>query len=288
MEPIVMRFGFWLARGALVFAALMGGGRAAWAQGIPEPSLVFYGVIRNTGDNNVRLTTGTLLWQIQPSAGGNPITISTSLTNINDQFSYVLRVPCETFIGSSITSNTLRLIATAISYDRSRVFVMSETTNQATILQPASATFLVTSKDRGRIERVDLGVYLPPLDSDGDGIPDAWEIAHGLDRFDRGDGALDYDGDGISNLAEYKAGTDPNDPSSRFAFIGIEPHTAGGILIRWASVAGESYELQRSSDLLSGFTAIASNLPATATVNSYRDAAATGAGPYFYRLRLHE
>jgi chitinase len=45
-------------------------------------------------------------------------------------------------------------------------------------------------------------------DDDNDGMPDVWEIAHGLNPLVN-DAALDEDGDGVSNLAEYQAGSDP-------------------------------------------------------------------------------
>ena len=47
------------------------------------------------------------------------------------------------------------------------------------------------------------------VDSDGDGMPDSWEIAHGLNPTDETDAGLDPDGDGLTNLQEYTLGTDP-------------------------------------------------------------------------------
>jgi Bacterial TSP3 repeat/Carboxypeptidase regulatory-like domain/Bacterial Ig-like domain (group 2) len=48
------------------------------------------------------------------------------------------------------------------------------------------------------------------LDSDGDGMPDTWEIANGLNPFDPTDAGLDPDGDGLTNLQEYQLGTNPH------------------------------------------------------------------------------
>jgi hypothetical protein len=57
----------------------------------------------------------------------------------------------------------------------------------------------------------------PNLDADGDGLPNGWEQAHGLDPLSSignngADG--DPDGDGYSNYQEYLAGSDPQNPLS--------------------------------------------------------------------------
>ena len=44
---------------------------------------------------------------------------------------------------------------------------------------------------------------LPPEDSDNDGMPDAWETAHGLDPKDPSDGSKDRKGDAYTNIEEY-------------------------------------------------------------------------------------
>jgi hypothetical protein len=53
----------------------------------------------------------------------------------------------------------------------------------------------------------------PPADDDADGMPDAWERAHGLDPSDGDDHRADADGDGYTNLEEWLNETDPRDPA---------------------------------------------------------------------------
>ena len=55
-------------------------------------------------------------------------------------------------------------------------------------------------------------------DTDGDGMPDGWEVDHGLDPTDDSDASEDPDGDGYTNLEEYENGTDPNSPDYYFYF----------------------------------------------------------------------
>lgn len=49
----------------------------------------------------------------------------------------------------------------------------------------------------------------PYKDSDGDGMPDAWEIKYGLNPNDPSDAAKDMNGDGYTNIEKYINGIDP-------------------------------------------------------------------------------
>ncbi|HEX2860237.1 MAG TPA: hypothetical protein VHN79_01300 [Lacunisphaera sp.] len=52
----------------------------------------------------------------------------------------------------------------------------------------------------------------PYTDTDRDGLPDAWETAHGLNPKDASDATADLNGDGYTNIEDFINGLDPRAP----------------------------------------------------------------------------
>lgn len=101
-------------------------------------------------------------------------------------------------------------------------------------------------------------VYLPQLtDSSGDGMPDVWKTANGLNPgVDNAGG--DADSDGYTNLEEYLAGSNPQDANSKPAghYVLFRDHfDHGQYQDRWvldALDAGTTYTLNESGTILEG------------------------------------
>ncbi|HSU53760.1 MAG TPA: hypothetical protein VLT36_06850, partial [Candidatus Dormibacteraeota bacterium] len=132
-------------------------------------------------------------------------------------------------------------------------------------------------------------VLNPNADADGDGIPNAWEQARGLNPLNPLDAASDNDGDGMSNLQEYLAGTNPTNSASSFR-ITSAVRTGNDIRLNWKAVGGKSYVLQKSGSPTGGFTDLSPviTIPGAAeTVTNFLHAgAATNWPPCYYRVRL--
>ena len=125
------------------------------------------------------------------------------------------------------------------------------------------------------------------LDTDGDGLPDWYENQYSfLNATNPTDALLDYDHDGMNNLAEYLAGTNPDDPMSYLRINSISVGGTNGVVITWGSVTNKFYAVQRSSGLGSSpvFSSIAEHQFSTPPENNYLDLSATNGAAFFYRV----
>jgi len=100
---------------------------------------------------------------------------------------------------------------------------------------PLSGTDGVLDPDadgRSHLTEHDLGTDPYSGDTDGDGLEDSWELAHGLNP-NVADAHLDLDGDGLTNAEEFAAGTHPGlaDTDGDGFSDGIEFHNGSAALL---------------------------------------------------------
>jgi len=126
-------------------------------------------------------------------------------------------------------------------------------------------------------------------DTDGDGMPDEWELFHNFDPTDPTDAALDPDQDGVSNLDEYLAGTDPLDRETilDLAFVRVEGSPPAASIF-FVARAGKTYSVLRRNSVNSGVWPPIVDVPATSFPRPVEIQVPTPLGPeetqQFYRL----
>jgi PKD domain-containing protein len=131
---------------------------------------------------------------------------------------------------------------------------------------------------------VDIGAF----ESQGPGLGEfiGWLQQYALPTDGTAD-SIDTDHDGMNNWQEWICGTNPTNSLSVLKMLSPS-NSMSGLTLNWQSVSGKTYFLQRSTDLELAFSSIQSNIVGQAGTTSFTDANATGYGPYFYRVGVHQ
>jgi hypothetical protein len=129
-----------------------------------------------------------------------------------------------------------------------------------------------------------------PLDTNGDGLPDAWQI-HYFGSINSPDARpdADPDHDGMNNLQEYLAGTDPTDPNSVFKLSAVTQVAPGVLQLQWLSATNRLYTVLESTSItasMAAFNPLATNILATPPVNTCLVTNASPQAAHFYRLQV--
>jgi hypothetical protein len=202
----------------------------------PAPHHLIYGTVRDEMGNPLWLEGAAVILET-PSG----VSIRAEIVpGIEPGMNYKLAVPLDTGVTSDAYRTTALRAATLFKLRvqiRQTVYLPIEMTGDFSNLGRAAES-----------TRLDLTLG---EDSNGNGLPDAWEralIAASGGQLTEIHPDDDLDNDGLTNLQEYLAGTFAFDVNDGFSLKVIEMN-AGAQTIEFMSIRGRTYTVFASSDL---------------------------------------
>lgn len=207
----------------------------------PAPDHTLYGTVR---DERGRILTKGTATVILSQTGGPEIVRGPIDDTPEAGVNYLLRVPLDSGTTGSIYRPTALLPAAG--------FTLRVVRNNQAFVPIELSRVPPTIGQPGKRTRLDLTLG---VDSDGDGLPDAWEqLLIDSDRTGRlrtladvkpGE---DLDGDGLTNYQEYLLGTYALDKVDGLTLAIVEA-SGGRARLRFSVVTGRTYTIRGSSDL---------------------------------------
>ncbi len=228
-----------LVRCGLLFWLLIGVARAF----PPSPSYTIYGVVRDQVGATLRVVGA----EIVLLRGGVEIGRAPVSETLRPDYNYELNLKIDQSRAATRTYSNKAVPAQGV------YSLVVEMNGQK--YYPIEVSGTLRAGNGGERVRLDLNLG---ADTDGDGIPDAWEEwqlyqagklpgAGGWDlSLISRDG--DFDHDGVSNFHEYVAGTFAGDATERFE-LNIRHKTATTVTFEFFAITGKVYAIEQSTDL---------------------------------------
>jgi hypothetical protein len=207
----------------------------------PAPHHVIHGLVRDEYGRPLSITSAEVVLETDQG----PLLDCNIAPGIRPGENYRLAVPMDSLTAPDPYKETaLRPALTfrlKVKIGNTRYVPIQTAGNLATLGQPAGSTLL----------NLTLGV-----DSDGDGLPDAWEqlliqmLGGGLTLADIRPGG-DNDRDGVTNLDEYLAGTYAWEAGETQGLtVAIVPRDGAGPVLEFQAAAGQTYSVMGTTNLV--------------------------------------
>jgi hypothetical protein len=150
-------------------------------------------------------------------------------------------------------------------------------------LDQAGAYRVVVTNTAGSATSAEATLSVSEPDTDGDGLPDWWELANGTNPF-YPDPDMDPDHDGLTNLQEFMAGTEPTNALSVLRLETVFLDRGADLRLGFTAVSNRSYTLQGCTNLANAAWQPLVTVPAQPTTRWWQ-ATNRVDGPWrFYRL----
>lgn len=248
----ILNHGLW-SLGSGVWLLLFGSSLSAYP---PAPHHEFYGLVRNEWGDPIDVS-GARVFLVTTNGASvvAPVAASTE-----PGLNYRLAVPMDSARSPKIDYTS------GGSLRRTQPFQLKVQIGNIIYLPIEMVSSRPIGEPAGT-SRLDLTLG---IDTDGDGLPDVWELANGLNP-NWADADEDADGDGLSNRNEYLAGTYAFDPSDGFR-LALTSVNAGASRMEFLAIRGRTYTIQASPDLQQwttvGFQVVSGGVPG-ALQNNY-------------------